>query len=309
MVFRAINRAIVTGPTGAVGTALCAGMLQRNIDVWAIVRPGSPRTSALPEGVHVVECDLSRLSSLPELMKDVKADCFFHLAWAKTVGEGRNDVDAQLLNVKHAVDAVRAANELHCKVFIGAGSQAEYGRVEGKLRSDTPAFPENGYGIAKLCAGQLTRLECQKLELDHIWPRILSVYGPRDGMGSMISSTIEKLLKGKTPELTQGIQRWDYLYADDAAEALLLCAQRGENGAVYPLGSGKAMPLKYYVDALRDAIDPALKLDYGAVAYAPKQVMWLEADITALSADTGFQPATSFETGIQRTIEWVRSVI
>ncbi len=59
--------------------------------------------------------------------------------------------------------------------FIGAGSQAEYGRVEGKLNSQVPAFPENGYGMAKLCAGQMTRIQCESWESD-IWTRILSVY-------------------------------------------------------------------------------------------------------------------------------------
>ena len=222
-------------------------------------------------------------------------DCFFY--------------SLQLNNVRYAVEAVHAARNLGCKVFIGAGSQAEYGRVEGRLKPDTPVFPENGYGMAKLCAGQMTRLECQKLGMDHIWPRILSIYGPRDGMGSMISSTINTLLRGKTPKLTLGIQKWDYLYSEDAAQALLLCAQKGRNGAVYPLGSGRAMPLKDYIDILRDAIDPSLDLDYGAVAYGPRQVMWLEADITALHEDTGFRPVTSFEEGIRKTIDWVRSVI
>lgn len=72
--------------------------------------------------------------------------------------------------------------------FVGAGSQAEYGRVNHALTPDTPCFPENGYGMAKLCAGQMSRVECEKLGLVHIWPRILSVYGPYDGKNAMITT-------------------------------------------------------------------------------------------------------------------------
>ena len=82
------------------------------------------------------------------------------------------------------------AKTARCQVFIGAGSQAEYGRVEGVLTAQTPCFPENGYGMAKLCAGQMSRVECQTLGMAHIWTRILSVYGPHDGPATMILSLI-----------------------------------------------------------------------------------------------------------------------
>jgi len=53
-----------------------------------------------------------------------------------------------------------------------------------------------------------------------VWPRILSVYGPYDGEYAMIPQVIHKLLAEEKPSLTAGAQFWDYLYADDAAEAL-----------------------------------------------------------------------------------------
>ena len=75
---------------------------------------------------------------------------------------------------------------------------------------------------------------------------------------------------------------------------------------VYPLGSGKARPLREYIEIMRDAIDPSLKLGFGEIPYAPLQVMHLQADITDLEQDTGFRPSVAFETGIQDTIEWMR---
>ena len=305
---RTIHSAIVTGPTGAIGTALCGRLVRAGVGVIAVVRPESGRAAHLRriEGVRAVECDVSTLSRLPGLLPGVRADAFFHLAWRETTGAGRNDMPAQIDNIRCTVEAVRAAVALGCPVFVGAGSQAEYGRTDCPLTPDTPCFPENGYGMAKLCAGQMSRVECERLGVDHVWPRILSVYGPWDGERAMIPQVIRKLLAGERPPLTAGEQLWDYLYADDAAEALYRMALRGKHGAVYPLGSGKARPLREYIEALRDAIDPALPLGFGEVPYGDRQVMRLEADLAALQADTGFAPETDFETGIRNTIRFVR---
>ncbi len=302
MLERKIATAVVTGPTGAIGTALCRELAQQGIRVIAVCRPGSPRAAAVPSHplISVAYCDVSELSKLPDMIG--KADAFYHFAWAHTIGEGRNDMSAQIDNIRCTIDAVRCAHALGCKVFIGAGSQAEYGRVEGVLTPATPCNPENGYGIAKLCAGQMSRIEAQKLGLDHVWARILSVYGPGDGPATMVSSVIAQLLEKKKPALTAGIQQWDYLYSGDAAAAFRLLAQHGVSGRTYVLGGGSARPLKDYIEILRDAIDPSLPLGLGEIPYGPLQVMHLEADISQLTQDTGFVPQMPFEQGIRETI-------
>jgi nucleoside-diphosphate-sugar epimerase len=57
---------------------------------------------------------------------------------------------------------------------------------------------------------------------------------------------------------------------------------------------------------MRNAIDPQLPINYGAIPYGAKQVMHLCADITDLVRDTGFEVQYSFEDGIRETIDWVR---
>lgn len=304
---REIKAAVVTGPTGAIGIALCQRLLDAGAAVYAAIRPDSERSKKLPKNknLHVVSCDLKEVAALKEKV-NVPIDTFYHLAWRGTIGKERNDAEFQLRNVEYTIQAVQVAAKLGCKVFIGAGSQAEYGRVDGVLKPDTPCFPETGYGIAKLCAGQMSRLECEKLGLEHIWPRILSVYGPHDGSMTMITGTIRTLLRGERPKLTAGEQLWDYLYTADAAEALYRMALCGRNGAVYPLGSGQAHLLRTYVETLRDTIDPTLELGFGEIPYGQQQVMHLQADIQALNYDTGFTPRVPFAVGIKETIEWMR---
>lgn len=136
---RQIHTAIITGPTGAIGMALCAKLLAEGVTVYAVTHPGSARAALLPQDarLHVVPCDAAELAALPELIPE-KADAFFHFAWAHTIGPGRNDMPAQIENIRYTIAACRAAAQLGCQVFIGAGSQAEYGRVEGVLTAQTP---------------------------------------------------------------------------------------------------------------------------------------------------------------------------
>lgn len=302
-----MERIVITGPTGAIGIALINECISQGIEVYALCRKNSKRINRIPQNdlVHVVECDLADMKNFSEDLLP-KCDVFYHFGWAATIGDGRNDMPLQLKNVQYTLDAVELAEKLGCEAFIGAGSQAEYGRFEGKLNSEIPAFPENGYGMAKLCAGQMSRVECQKRNIRHIWTRILSVYGPYDGELTMITGTIRKLLNGEIPALTKGEQQWDYLYSGDAARALFLLGDKGLDGKIYCIGSGKAQPLIKYIETMRDAINPEAKLGVGEIPYGPKQVMYLCADIDELKADTGFEPQTDFEVGIRKTIDWIK---
>ena len=303
-----MKKVILTGPSGAIGHALIQECIRNHIEVYAICHVGSSRTSTLPQHklLHIIQGDLAYLLNLRDyLPRD--CDVFYHLGWAGTFGDARNDMYLQNQNVKYTLDAVELAHDCGCHTFIGAGSQAEYGRVEGKLRAETPAFPETGYGMAKLCAGQMSRIQAHEYEMKHIWTRILSVYGPYDGENTMIMTTIQHLLSGEKPALTKGEQLWDYLYAKDAAAILLsLGPEKSIDGRIYCLGSGKAVPLRDYIEIIRDTIDCRLPLGFGEVQYSKKQVMHLCADVSAIVKDLGYEYRYTFEDGIKETIDWVK---
>lgn len=304
-----MKRAILTGATGAVGTALIEELVSHNVEVLVFCREGSRRNAQIPEHKLVTKkyCSLSELATVQNNTgKDY--DCFYHFAWEGTTGTARNDMYLQNQNVKYALDAVAAAKRFGCHTFIGAGSQAEYGRVEGMLKPDTPTFPEMGYGIGKLCAGQMTREYAHQLGMKHIWTRILSVYGPNDGAQSMVMSTINKLKNGEVPQSTKGEQMWDYLYSGDAAEAFRLLGERGVDGKIYVLGSGNAHPLAEYIKDIRNVINPNAEINLGAIPYSERQVMHLQADTMSLEQDLGWKSTTSFREGIRRIVEREKSL-
>ena len=304
---RMVKRVVITGPTGAIGIALINCLIENGIEVLAVCREDSKRINSIPNHnlVKIVKLNLNEIYKLSDIISE-RYDVFYHLGWEGTFGNSRNNMWGQMKNIQYTLDAVEVAAKLGCYKFIGAGSQAEYGRVEGKLTALTPTFPENGYGIAKLCAGQMSRILCEQKNMNHIWTRILSVYGPYDGENTMIMSVIRKLAHGEKPSLTEGKQQWDYLYSKDAGYAMYLLGEKGVSGKIYCIGSGQTKALSEYVEILRDNISRDLELGFGEIAYAPKQVMHLCADITDLEIDTGFEPKYSFEDGIKETIEWYK---
>ena len=300
-----LKSAIVNGSLGTIGLALIDRLLKRGVRVWAIAFPGDPRIARIPGDAAVIPCDMREIGKLKEMIEG-PVDAFFHLAWAGSIGPGRDDMLLQNENIRCAIEAAQAAKGLGCAVFVGVGSQAEHGRLEGRVTASAPCFPTTGYGMAKLCAGQMTRALCRQLGVRHVWARVLSVYGVNDGPLSVIGILLDKLFRGEVPALTAGEQMWDYIYADDAGEALCCMAEAGRDGAIYPVGSGMARPLREYFEKLRDAVDPRLPLGLGEIPYPPNQVMHLEADISQLTRDTGFKPATPFEAGIREVVAQYR---
>lgn len=291
----AIATAVVNGSLGTIGIALVKRLLEQGKKVYAVAwPPEDPRRALLPKEAEVILCDMREIRTLTEKIPE-PVDAFFHLAWMGPIGEGREDMLLQTENIRCAVEANQAACSLSAQVFVGVGSQAEYGRVEGLVKADLPCFPVSGYGMAKLCAGQMTRSVSRRLGMRHVWARVLSVFGAYDGPLTVISVILDKLLKGEKPSLTAGEQRWDYLYAEDAADALICMAEKGRDGAVYPVGSGQSRPLREYFEILRDAVDPTLPLGFGELPYPPNQIMHLQADLTPLAQDTGFTPRYTFE--------------
>lgn len=302
-------KAIVTGATGMLGWNLIKYLARRNVEVLAIVNPLSERKECIPKHKNIImlECDLDNLLSI-EIDGDY--DYFFHFGWKGTHGEAREDLYLQEQNVREALNAVDLAAKAGCKVFVGAGSQAEYGmHYKEKLNGGLTAKPDTGYGIGKYFAGIVTRKRCEQLKIRHIWARILSIYGPGDGNHTMVMSGIRKMLSGEIPAFTKGEQQWDYLYVEDAVEAIYLMAKKGIDQKIYCLGSGKTRLLEDYILDIRDAIDPSLEIKFGEMPYQERQVMYLCADLTELQKDTGFVVKTEFKEGIQKTVNWIREKV
>ncbi|GAB6105153.1 NAD(P)-dependent oxidoreductase [Blautia glucerasea] len=291
-----------------IGTALINECIKKGIEVYAVLRASSGKKMRLPESekLHMVDCSLEELETLPQKIME-KCDTFYHIAWGNT-GENRNSsTELQSRNIAYTLAAVKAAYALGCRRFIGAGSQAEYGPMDvDKISPDSPVNPTTPYGAAKLASGQLARMLCKELGMECIWPRIFSAYGIYEKETTMVASGLRKMLAGEKTSFTPALQRWDYLFSADAGRAYYLIGEKGKDGAVYCVGSGKAAPLKNYIEIMAE-LTGAEETGIGVRPYPAGAVMNLCADISSLTADTGFVPEYTFREGIRETITWLKT--
>ena len=298
---------IVTGATGMIGASMIEQMVADGVHVTAVCRPNSKKRNNLIEHplISVVECDINELTSLKDILHEAY-DTFYHFAWDGTYGDSRNDAMLQEKNIHNTLVAVETAHALGCKVFVGAGSQAEFGFVEGELSDAIPKNPVTGYGIAKYTAGRLSAVMCEQLGMRQSWGRIVSTYGPRDNSYTMVMSSVIGMLNGERMAFTKGDQIWDYVYGGDCSRAFYLIGKYGKHGKAYTIGSGKSRLLREYISDIRDVVNPELEIGLGERDYYPNQVMKLTADISELTEDTGFKPEVDFKEGIRRTMEWYK---
>ena len=302
-----MKKVVISGATSMLGIALLNECIESGVEVLAVIRKNSKNIDRIPSHhkITICECNLEEILRLPQLQKG-KYEVFFHFAWDTPSREDRDDVSLQYRNAGYTIEAVKAAKLLGCTAFVGAGSQAEYGIGSEVMSPETHVNPVSAYGIAKYAAGRFAALLCHELGIRYNWARIFSVYGPFDG-ATMIMSSINKLLKGEKPSFTPSEQKWDYLYTKDSALAFYLIGEKGKDGAVYCVGSGKTQPLSDFIYTIRDAINPALPVGIGDLPYSSDQVFFLCAGIESLRKDTGFVPQYSFQQGIEETIKWVRN--
>lgn len=301
-----MKNAVVTGATSFIGVSLTDRLIQSGYNVFAVVRPGSAKLNRLTpsDALRVIELDTDSISSLPESIGE-SADMFFHLAWEGTRAPDSDNPGLQQKNYQSSIKAIEAAAELKCRVFVGAGSQAEYGEFKGGTDERYRAQPVTEYGKAKL---KTYRDGCEKaniLHMNFVWPRIFSVYGEYDYPSTLIMTCIRKMLRDEVVPLSQCVQKWDFLYVDDAAEALVQLGLKGRNGEIYNIASGILKPLKDYVLEIRKIIGSASQLEFGAVPYGDKGPVSFEPLVDKIRTELHWRPKTDFRTGIMKIIRYL----
>lgn len=302
-----MERVVVTGATSMLGVALIQECVDKNIKVLAIVRRKSVHLDRLPisDLIEIAECDLEELEDL--VITERKYDVFYHFAWDYTKKEQRDAPILQEQNIKYTLDAVGLAKRLGCHKFIGAGSQAEYGHVDGVITPDTGIFPQTAYGMAKYAAGRLSQKLCIQYGMTHIWGRIFSVYGNYDNEGTMLVYAINQFMKKETARFSAATQMWDYLHETDAGKIFYLLGKSTGGNKTYCIASGKSRPLKEFIMELREAFGKDAVCEFAGDA-AGNKLPGLQADTSELEKDTGFVPSVSFKEGIEKLIQYRKYV-
>ncbi|MBQ1423581.1 MAG: NAD(P)-dependent oxidoreductase [Lachnospiraceae bacterium] len=180
---------------------------------------------------------------------------------------------------------------------------------------DGPAEPVSEYGRAKLMFGKFAENMIERINsseeclrpMRYVHLRLFSVYGPGDHEGSLVSSLIRKLKAGEAVELGNCGQQWNYLYIDDAAEAIALMCEKF-TGGIYNIGGTDTRPLRSYVEELASILEEDEKkelkslLRFGMRPDNAEGPADLSPDITKLKL-MGFEPKVSFADGIRMMLK------
>ncbi|UPK38603.1 NAD(P)-dependent oxidoreductase [Bradyrhizobium sp. 186] len=296
-------RIFVTGATGFLGSYVAEDLVAQGHDVAVLLRPGTRpwRLAPVLDRLTVIEGALDDPAALGTGLHSFAPDAVVHMAWRGVGNSERNSGD-QARNIVDAVELAELAAEAGATIFLGAGSQAEYGPYDRAIAESDVARPTTLYGIAKLASGLMTERRCAERELRFAWLRIFSTYGPKDGEAWLIPNLIRTLRADGHMALTACEQRWGFLHARDAAAAVRLVLGSPVAQGVYNLGSPDAPQLRDTVMRLHELIG-AGELGFGEVPYRPDQVMVLAANMARLEA-LGWRPMVGLDQGLRETLAW-----
>ena len=263
-----MNKIIVTGAAGFVGSAVVNKCLDRGIIVYGIDVIDNPQRLPLKNKNFVyIKKDLTDFNSLFDLLNDKDFDTFYHFAWKGSAGPLREDYECQVQNAILSVDLLKFAKKIGCKKFVFAGSIAEF-ESQQSVYDDSIVPPLSSiYGVGKSLAHELCKPVANNIGIDLVWAYISNTYGVGENSPRLINNTIKKCLNNEELKFSPGKQYYDFIYIDDVAEAFYLLGEKGKANKSYLIGSGNARPLKEFLLELIEICNSSAKADFGSFPF------------------------------------------
>lgn len=306
-----MKKVIVTGATGFIGKFLVRELVKQNIDVIAVIRKNSKNIRELEDfPVQIVECNIADYNTLPQKIMDRDIDTVFHIAWQGVSDKNARNQAIQLQNLKSTLDLVDAMHDMKIKTFIGCGSMHEAESLVEMAEDKVISNLGYMYKSAKTSAHWMGKAKAGNYGIRFFWP-LINTYGEEEKSSRLINMVVRKILKGESPDLSEGTQYYDFVHVTDVVRALCLIADRGVDGTNYTIGSGDAKPLKEFLKVVGEVTNrmhsgKEVPLGFGKIT---NNVIFLPPktfDVSKLSRDTGFVPLVPFEEGIERTVLWIK---
>lgn len=299
-----MNRVIVTGADGFVGSRVVEQLVESGKDVLAIDLAAEPMRLGLGGGFSYLAADVFELDSWTDKV-GTGWDSWIHLAWAGSAGDARSDYQLQMKNALATVSCMKAAKGIGCSRFICAGSIMEKEAAAAVESQGSRPGMAYLYGIGKFIAHCLCKPIASAIGIDLVWPLITNAYGEGERSPRFINTTIRKMINGESLQFTSATQNYDFIHIDDVARAFLLISENGKPFHEYVIGSGQARPLKDFILEMRDALAPGSVPMFGDVPFTGTNLDLSVFDTTVTERDTGFKARVSFAEGTRRTMNWL----
>lgn len=297
-----LEKALVTGATGFLGSHLVECLTKRGDDVSVLVRGHHDRVAQDRPHLSFMRGDLSH----PFLISD--ASTVFHLAAISHVGRAlenpRQTFETNTSGTLTVLEAIRQSSSVERLVFVS--SAHVYGTPRYvPIDEDHPLRAQEPYAASKLAAEAFVSAYSSAYGIPIAIARLFNAYGPRQHPDFVIPSIIKSALTQDSLTLGNLTPTRDFTYVDDIVEALLCLAETGEG--IYNVASGVEVSIETLVARVAEVLGKPLTVSSQRAQRRSAAVeierMW--ADNSRIKA-LGWAPRVSLIDGLAKTIAWYR---
>lgn len=309
MTFWDTKKILVTGGAGFLGSHVVKKLKEKGAGAENIIIPRSR------------DIDLRRWENCVKVVKDI--DIVIHLA-ARVGGIGYNQNYPATLFYDNAIMGIQlmeAARQENVEKFVAIGTICAYPKFtpvpfkEEELWNGYPEETNAPYGLAKKMMLVQSQAYRQQYGFNSIFLLPVNLYGPGDNFDPCCSHVIPALIKKCVDAMDEGkdeVTIWgtgkatrEFLYVLDAAEGIVLAAEKYNKSDPVNLGAG-------FEISIRDLVNLIVKLtDFkGKVAWdrsKPDGQPRRRLDTSRAEREFGFRARTGLEEGLRKTIVWYRN--
>lgn len=311
-------RVLVTGVAGFIGSSLAEKLLAEGHEVVGVdcftdyyprwIKERNLKALQESKGFTFVQGDLTRIALQPLLEN---AQWVFHQAaqagvrasWGESFQVYARD------NVMATQRLLEAAKGMPLQKFVYASSSSIYGDAESFPTPESALpRPVSPYGVTKLAAEQLCYLYWRNYKVPTVALRYFTVYGPRQRPDMAFHIFSRALLEGRPINVFgDGQQTRDFTFIEDALQANLGAAERGEPGAAYNIGGGAQISLRDAITLLEEAAGREAILQYQDAQQGDAR--HTSADIRKAERELGYQPTIPVADGLKKEVAWVAALL
>jgi dTDP-glucose 4,6-dehydratase len=212
-------------------------------------------------------------------------------------------------NVRGTFTLLESARAHGLERFLHVSTDEVYGSLEPPQEADEafPLNPSSPYSAAKASSDLLALSYFKTYKLPVIVTRASNNYGPFHFPEKLIPLMISNALEDRPlPVYGDGMQVRDWLFVEDHCRAILTLVERGRDGEIYNIGGNRSLPNLDVVGKILAATGKPQSL-IRRVTDRPGHDRRYALSSAKLIHETDWQPRTSFEDGLARTVDWFRS--
>jgi UDP-glucose 4-epimerase len=314
---QSIERVLVTGGAGFIGSHVVSSLLKRDLEVCVLDNLSSGFKANLPSSSRLtfLEGDIDDAGLLDTAMAGKEGWCIIHLAANASVVESiRRTSETNRVNLGGTVRVLEAAVRNGARRVLFASSAAVYGAQQSlPLSEQLPLEPLSPYAIDKLAGEQYLRFFVNHHGIEGAALRFFNVYGPRQNPHSPYSGVISKF--GERALANQpfrvngdGLQSRDFLYVVDLAELIAQLATGEWSGMnVFNVGSGQRISLLDLIAAFGRVTGQEPTIEH--LEARAGDVRHSQADVSAIAEFCGWRTTTPLDEGLAATVESMQTAL